>query len=94
MKLERKFFEMELKDKKVMVVGTGISGIGATKLLYSVGAKVVLYDGNEKLIEADVLDKLEGSKAEIIIGRLEESVVKTVDLVIISQYHNQSAHQD
>ena len=83
-KLGRKIFKMELKDKTVMVVGTGISGIGAAKLLYSVGAKVVLYDGNEKLTVEEILGKLEGSKAEIIIGTLEESVVKLVDLVVIS----------
>jgi len=75
---------MELKDKTVMVIGTGISGIGAAKLLYSVGAKVVLYDGNEKLTVEEILDKLEGSKAEIVIGTLEESMVKLVELVIIS----------
>ncbi|SEV91758.1 UDP-N-acetylmuramoylalanine--D-glutamate ligase [[Clostridium] fimetarium] len=75
---------MELKDKKVMVVGTGISGIGAAELLYNVGAKVVLYDGDEKLLESDILNKIEGCKAEIIIGALEESVVKSIDLVIIS----------
>jgi len=75
---------MELKDKKVMVVGTGISGIGAAKLLYSVGAEVFLYDGNEKLKVEEVLDKLDGEKVEIIIGALEESVLKTLDLVIIS----------
>ena len=82
--MERNIYKMELKDKKVMVVGTGISGIGATKLLNKVGAKVVLYDGNEKLTESDVLYKLEGSKAEIIIGELEECVVKSIDLVVIS----------
>ena len=84
MKLERNIYKMELKDKKVMVVGTGISGIGAAKLLYNVGAKVILYDGNEKLAKSDILNKLEEAKAEIIIGALEESVVKSLDLAIIS----------
>ena len=40
---------MEFSGKKVTVVGTGISGIGAVGLLNAVGAEVVLYDGNEKL---------------------------------------------
>ena len=82
--MERNIYKMELKDKKVMVVGTGISGVGAAKLLNNIGARVVLYDGNEKLTESDVLYKLEGSKAEIIIGELEECVVKSIDLVVIS----------
>ena len=40
---------MDLKNKTVMVVGTGISGIGAVDLLNKVGADCILYDGNEKL---------------------------------------------
>ena len=38
---------MELSGKNVLVVGTGISGIGAVKLLNQVGANAILYDGNE-----------------------------------------------
>ena len=36
-------------SQKVLVAGTGISGIAAAKLLLSKGGEVVLYDGNEKL---------------------------------------------
>ena len=39
----------DLTEKKVLVFGTGISGIGAAKLLEKVQAEVILYDGNEKL---------------------------------------------
>ena len=42
---------MEVKDKKVLVFGLGISGIGAGKILEKQGADVVLYDGNQKLSE-------------------------------------------
>ena len=44
---------MNLSGKKVIVVGTGISGIGAVKLLCEVGAQAVLYDGNDKLDKAE-----------------------------------------
>ena len=40
----------ELQGKKVLVFGSGISGIGAVKLLEAVQACVVLYDGNEKSV--------------------------------------------
>ena len=33
---------MELKDKKVLVFGTGLSGIGAAALLYKKGAEPVI----------------------------------------------------
>lgn len=75
---------MELKDKMVMVVGTGISGIGAAKLLNKVGADVILYDGNEKVSEADLAKKMEGADVKIIIGALDENIVGTVDLLVIS----------
>ena len=41
--------------KKFLVAGSGISGIGAAKLLLAKGAQVVLYDGNEKLDEKTLL---------------------------------------
>lgn len=50
---------MDLKNKTVMVVGTGISGIGAVDLLNKVGADCILYDGNEKLDRQKVQEKLE-----------------------------------
>ena len=76
---------MVVAGKKVLVFGSGISGIGAVKLLEENGADVVLYDGNEKLTEADVRAKLqEGSKARIIIGAFPEELLNTLDLVILS----------
>ena len=33
------------EKRKYLVAGTGISGIGAVKLLAEVGAEIVLYDG-------------------------------------------------
>ena len=36
-----------MKDKKYLVAGTGISGIGAANLLLKIGAQVTVYDGNE-----------------------------------------------
>ena len=42
--------KMVVAGKKVLVFGSGISGIGAVKLLEENGADVVLYDGNEKLL--------------------------------------------
>ena len=44
----------ELQGKKVLVFGSGISGIGAVKLLETVQADVVLYDGNESLKKEEI----------------------------------------
>ena len=75
---------MDLKDKKVMVVGTGISGIGAIKLLNKVGADCIIYDSNAKLTTKEVESKLNENKAQIIIGELPTDITKTVELLVIS----------
>ncbi|WP_031556663.1 UDP-N-acetylmuramoyl-L-alanine--D-glutamate ligase [Lachnospira multipara] len=75
---------MDLKNKKVMVVGTGISGIGAVNLLNKVGADCILYDCNDKLKVEDVENKLGFNKAEIIIGECSDELIKRVDLLVIS----------
>ena len=41
--------DMKIEEKKVLVVGTGISGIAASKLLRKAQANVVLFDGNKDL---------------------------------------------
>ena len=62
---------MNWNGKKVMVFGTGISGMGAARLLEDVGAGVVLYDGNEKLDKAQIEAKLpKGSKAQVQTANL------------------------
>ena len=60
---------MELCNKKVVVVGTGVSGIGAVKLLAGTGAVIALYDGNEKADRNAIMAKLpENVEVELIIG--------------------------
>ena len=72
---------MDMKNKKVLVFGSGISGIGAGKLLEQVGASVVLYDGKETL-DKEVLKAQLGddTKAEIILGELSEEVMELLHL--------------
>ncbi len=76
---------MEIAKKKVLVFGSGISGIGAAGLLEEQGAEVVLYDGDEKLQEEKIRNKLkDGSKAQIIIGAFPAELLDTLDIVILS----------
>lgn len=76
---------MELAEKRVLVFGTGISGISAAKLLEQAGALPVLYDGNEALTESQIRGKLpEGSRARIILGALEDAVIEELDLAVLS----------
>lgn len=76
---------MKLEHKRILVVGSGLSGIAAVKLLDSVGADIVLYDGNEKLSEQDVKNKLpRGIKLEIILGSFPREIINNLDLAILS----------
>ena len=40
---------MEFKEKNVLVFGSGISGVAASRLLLKKDARVILYDGNTSL---------------------------------------------
>lgn len=76
---------MEWSDKKVLVFGTGISGIGACELLESRGAAVVLYEGNGRIQEEEVRRKLPGTcRAEILIGELPGEVMESLELAVLS----------
>ncbi len=76
---------MELKDKKVLVFGTGLSGIGAAALLYKKGVEPVIYDGNVKTEPEQVKEKLgKDIPARILIGDLPEEVLDELDLAVLS----------
>ena len=74
---------MLVTGKKVLVFGSGISGIGAVKLLEDHGAEVVLYDGNESLDQASLREQL-GEKTTIVLGKFPEHLLEELDLVVLS----------
>lgn len=76
---------MDLQGKRVLVFGTGKSGIGAADLLEQTGAHVILFDGNENTDKDAVLGKFaHGEKAEIYAGELPKEVEAGLDLVVLS----------
>ncbi len=76
---------MDVKGKNVIVVGAGISGVGAVRLLMNTDARITVYDGNESLTESDIRAKLpDGTNAEIIIGDLSDEVIRTLDIAVLS----------
>lgn len=78
---------MDLNEKKVCVIGAGISGIASVSLLAKVGAKPFLYDGNENLNKEELRKKLPESiqkKIEIETGRMSEEKKKETELIVIS----------
>lgn len=76
-----------MSNQKVLVAGSGKSGIAAAKLLLSMGGEVVLYDGNEKL-DADKLkenfDEDTRPRLTVVLGELTRTDLLGVELSIIS----------
>lgn len=77
--------KMELQGKKVLVVGSGKSGMGAVGLLAKAGAVPVLYDSNEKLDPEEIRMKAgEIRNLEVYIGSVPEAEKEEIALVVIS----------
>ncbi len=76
---------MDLAGKKVLVVGSGISGVAATELLKKKNVEVILFDGNKDLDTKALIEKAPVfSDVEIILGELPEEVMERIDLVVLS----------
>ena len=77
--------EMNIEGKKVLIVGTGKSGIAAAALLSQVGAVPVLFDENESTDKGEVEKKLpEGVRAEVITGKLPDQAADEAQLLVLS----------
>ena len=76
---------MELKGKKVLVIGTGASGIAAAQLLAKTGADIIVYDSNEKLCEEDIRAKSEAFESvPIFLGKLDEDMISQINIAVVS----------
>lgn len=75
---------MELKDKKVLVVGLARTGVSTTRFLVSKGAKVRVTDSSpaERLTKA--LDDLKGLELEVETGKHTENWFTSAELIVVS----------
>ena len=76
---------MDFLGKNVVVVGAGKSGIGAIKLLYTLGANIVLFDGNEKA-DIAVLKKqvAEYEVKQVYVGQLPQEIIENTQMLVLS----------
>lgn len=76
---------MDRRNQRVLVFGTGVSGIGAADLLIAEGARVLLYDGNDKQDPEQILAKLKKRDgAEVALGALPMEELGKLDLAVLS----------
>ncbi len=68
---------MTVKNKKVMVVGLGKSGMAAFELLEKMQANVCLYDGREDLDTSEY-------KVPVYLGDIPEHIIDTLSLAVFS----------
>ncbi len=83
--IDRRIYRMDLTGKRILVIGSGISGIAAVKLLNTEGIVPVLLDGNTSLTQEDLEKRLpEGTVAECIVGELPEDSLARIDIAVLS----------
>lgn len=80
---------MDFNKKNVLVFGSGISGVAASRLLLKKGAGVYLYDGDVQKdadkIRRDILEDNAGQKVvQVILGELPDVILDRVSLTVIS----------
>ncbi len=75
---------MDFANKKMLVVGAGISGISAARVAKKLGAVVTLSDTKaEKDIKFD-LEELRRLDIQVVTGRQETGLLDGVDIVLLS----------
>lgn len=75
---------MNVEGKKVLVVGTGKSGIAAAALLAKEKAAPVLFDENKDTDAEEVKKKLPDAEIEVITGTLPEGILDELELAVLS----------
>lgn len=76
---------MDMKGRKVLVFGSGLSGIGAADLLKKVGACPVIYDSNEALDPEEIRGRLkDGADVCIRLGQLVPEMIADISLAVLS----------
>ena len=77
----------DLKGKKVLVIGSGLSGVGSVNLLNKVGAVPVILEENVKATEESIkqkLDEKDRDVTKIIVGKISDEELSEISLVVPS----------
>lgn len=76
---------MKLDGKKVLVVGTGISGIAAAELLIGQNIETVIFDGNKDLdVEKLYAKSVCLRQIPLLLGDITEEQARQFDVVVLS----------
>ncbi len=77
----------DLREKNVLVIGSGLSGVGSVQLLNRVGAHPTVLEENTKVTREDIVKKLHEEDRDstgIIIGEISDEILDDIYLVVPS----------
>lgn len=75
---------LDVKDKRVVVVGLGTSGMAACRLLVSRGARVVATDAKKRDAVSNEVLALEAEGVTLVLGGHDDARLSEADLVVVS----------
>ncbi|WP_110953222.1 UDP-N-acetylmuramoyl-L-alanine--D-glutamate ligase [Anaerosinus massiliensis] len=75
---------MNFANKKVVVLGVGISGNAVARVAKELGATVILSDANEQIAQKYDLDTLKKCGIQVELGAQDEALVTNIDYLILS----------
>ena len=86
---------MNLKGKKVVVLGFGKSGKSAAKLLLKLGAEVLISETKEKeAFSPEILDYFKSQGVYFETGGHKKETLLSADLIIVSPGVSQEIYKD
>lgn len=72
------------EGQKCLVIGSGVSGLGAVSMLGHMGADILLYDGG-KITREELESKVpQGIRAACYVGQLPEELMSRIDVAVLS----------
>ncbi|WP_349670371.1 UDP-N-acetylmuramoyl-L-alanine--D-glutamate ligase [Lacrimispora sp.] len=72
-------------SQKILVAGSGKSGIAASRMILKTGDEAVLYDSNDALKKDELLSQFgETEKISVILGELKKEDLKDISICVIS----------
>lgn len=75
---------MEMKHKKILVVGLARTGVASARFLAGLGADVAVTDMRDETALAEQLGELQGCKIRKVLGRHDEKDFTDADMIVVS----------
>lgn len=73
------------EGQKCLVIGAGVSGVGAVSMLGHMGADILLFDGSDKITQEELEGKVpQGVQAKCYVRELPEELLSQIEVAVLS----------